>query len=408
MLQNHLSTSSSSKASPGRELLAFLRSLVLLVLLPAALLAGFILILGWRIGATLSPVQIAAMQHDNPKLLWAADGQYYGPLKTTRITQEQPEVIAVGDSRCSQIRSAMFKPYSFHNGCLTAWTFSQIRNILDMATRQAHPRVMIFTLDYFMFSDKYVENWAEKAGMDYGWTDRNFLNGLISTGGTFKAYPWTMIKQMPAYLFGRKIDEIDSYELLGLTAIRARAGFRQDGSMLYDPVTRANSTNNNNDLSHILAQVPVGSGARMSARQIDELRSLAELAKERGVTLVGLQLPIIKEAVDVLDAGKPYNQWAGPDAAIWKAFMSDDTRALFRKLGIHFFDMTHNSATSDRIAFIDPAHPGERVVLGALVSIVDDPDFRSVFPKIDAESLRQAYAEAQAKGETFDVFHTRF
>lgn len=390
------------------ELRKFLHSFILFVLLPTCASIALIEWLAWRMGFTMSPASIAALQQKNPKVIWAGEGQYYAALKMARIELERPDIVFVGHSRCGQLRSGMFKPYVFHNACLTAWTFSQVRNMLDHITKSAQVKILAFDLDYFMLSEGFVNNWTTKAAMDLNWKMSNHFNGLIGFIRSFGRIPITMVRSIPVYLFSRAREPIDNMELIGVSAIHNQAGFRFDGSLLYDAKTRDAAPKHNTDMGHILAQVPRGTGTRISPKQVEELRALARLAAERGVMLVGIQLPIIKQAVDILDSGKDTLGYLASDAQIWKDLQGADTRAMLLDIGVHYFDMTRGIVADDSRNFIDPAHPAEIAALGAIVELLAVPEFRTLFPLMDRDKLNAEFDLARKRGLFFDVFRDRF
>jgi hypothetical protein len=97
------------------EFLRFLVRFVGLICVPAALAIGFVILLAWRTGATISPVEIARMQLRDPMLGWAGNGQYYLLYKRALAETRNSDIIILGHSRPCQLRSMMFKPYIFTN-----------------------------------------------------------------------------------------------------------------------------------------------------------------------------------------------------------------------------------------------------------------------------------------------------
>jgi hypothetical protein len=247
-------------------------------------------LLAWRTGAmvTSSVAVIAELQHEDPDIVWSGNGQLYGPLALARTRIEQPDIMMIGHSRCGQMRSMMFKPYSFHSGCVVAWTFGQIKNMIDLATRSGGPKTIMFTLDYFMLGDAFAKHWEEKAFMDFAPPQRPHRDGLLNLADMFNRHPAAMLDAMPSYLFGRAREPANDLELIGPSAIAVQAGFRSDGSLLYDPNTRAQAPVNYYDLSRIIAAVSDGDGVRAGAAQMQALKEIGELGRQRNLTLVGI------------------------------------------------------------------------------------------------------------------------
>jgi hypothetical protein len=407
MPRNRLFIFSFKERSAIAETFRFLGLLALLVALPSLLMLGIIERVGWRTGVTMSPAQLAQLQHQDPQIIWAGDGQYYGPFKVARIALEQPELVFIGPSTCNEVRSAMFRPYSFYNACMTAWTISQMRTILDRITQVAHPRVVFVSLDYFMLTEQYVKRWQDKANMDFYWGPGSSRDQLIRIADTFKLHPLRLAYELPQYLLGRARHH--GFELTGIGALAGRAGFRLDGSLLYtDSILAMAPSTYANYGQHLFAAVAHGDGAHIAPREFNELREFGELAQVRGVTLVGIQLPFIKGAVDILDSGRDYQGFLGSDTGVWRELLSPQMRETLRGMGIHFFDTTHNPIAADSRAFIDPAHPAERGDLATLIGLAEQPEFHALLPKLDLARLKSDYAEAVRTGSYFDVYHDKF
>jgi hypothetical protein len=281
--------------------------------------------------------------------------------------------------------------------------------MIERITQRAYPRVIIFELDYFMLNDAYAVRWKDKSDMDFTWSARSIRNGLIRLSPLIQADPTRMVSVAPKYFMTRAREDREKHELVGFGAIAHEFGFRFDGSVLYDKDTIAAAPTNNQHIGqHLLGALPTGNGRSISPSQLDQLRQLGELAREHNIILIGLQLPYIKTAVDILDSGQDFEQFLGSDAGVWRQLGSPDTRRMLRRLGIIFFDASHDPASADSQNFIDPAHPAESGVLSALSHLTEDPDFHVLFPKMDAQVLKSHSAGTRVKDGPLDVYHSRF
>jgi hypothetical protein len=402
---------SSSSQPPQGELWSFFKTFGKLVAIPGLIAILLVELLAWRTGAniTASVAAIAELQHQDPDILWGGPGQLVGPLALARIKIEHPDIIMIGHSRCGQMRSMMFKPYSFHNTCFAAWTFDQIKNMIDLATRSGGPKTIMFTLDYFMLGDAYAKQWQEKAFMDFVPPQRQHLDGLLDLASTFRRHPAAMLKGMPSYLFGRAREPANGLELFGPDAIVAQAGFRSDGSGLYDSVTRSQSPLNDTQLVRLLGAVHEGDGAQPSLAQMWALQEIGDLGKQRNLTLVGIQLPVIEGALEVLDSDKDWHGFRAADRGTWRMLQSSQMRQELDNMGIHFFDLTHDPVAKQSGAFIDPAHPSEYAIGMALADRMNnDPEFRALFPRLDVAALQGALAAAKKERRLFDVYGAQF
>jgi hypothetical protein len=362
---------------------------------------------GWiavSTGAIFSSAELAKKQAEDPHLVvLPPDLKYWGALKVARAAEEQPEVIFIGTSRCQEFRSAMLRPYKAFNACLAAWTLDQYADLLRRLLAVSHPKIVILELDYFLFTDVYADGYQEARRMHYDQGIEMHQDVLSDLAKTFVDDPDRMFGAMPAYLFGRVSEPYENFSLLGVQAIRNGVGFRYDGSFLLPAGFIAESAMYDRDVvGRFFVAFP--GAPKIAPRQLDALRALARIGKENGVTLVGIQLPYLGTAVDYLDHNPSYHELAG----VWREFEGDAMHAQLRELGIHFFDLARDPITADAHYFADPAHPGEAGILAGLIHLDQDPEFRAVFPALDAAALRRDYAVALEKGDYFRVYLNRF
>jgi len=95
---------------------------------------------------------------------------------------------------------------------------------------------------------------------------------------------------------------------LALPAIINQEGFRDDGSYRYGPGRLQDSEKNiTADFWLTLCREL----RQLIADQMLVLERLAALARTRGVTLVGIQLPFAKAGVDILDNNESYHHYSG-------------------------------------------------------------------------------------------------
>jgi len=381
-------------------------NLIKLIILPVALTCGFVEWIAWRIGDTKPPALIAQMQTDDPTLLWGGAGQFFAPVKIAAAERQKPDIIVVGDSRSGQLRSAMFKPYSFYNCTMAAWTFEQDQIVLDRILQVYTPKVVIFNLDYFMFSSAYEDHWNRYAKMDL---DYRHVDGLRAFLEGAAGKPLDTLSVLPGVTFGRKLNA-DGTWVLGSPAIRdGSSTFRHDGSLDYSSLLRNTAGTNVKYLLNVLGQVEAGSGTRIDPAQMRRLREFAGQAKQHGITLIGVQLPILQAALDILDAGQDFHQLSqfyGSDMAIWRQFEGQETKALFQSMGVIFDDLARIPESADPRYFIDAAHPGEYAVLAAVVQMLKDPRARAALPEVDISALERELSEPT--DNYFDVYYNRF
>jgi hypothetical protein len=166
-------------------------------------------------------------------------------------------------------------------------------------------------------------------------------------------------------------------DLVGTPAVLNQEGFRYDGSYRFSLVRLAQSRKTNLTANFLVQAMP-GSPS-ISQKQMASLQRLSDIARERGISLVGIQLPYIKEGIEYLDTNESYHSYSG----VWREFESAETRDRFAKMGIKFFDLARTVAGDDKSNFIDAFHPSEIGMLEVMRELLKHPDFRGEFPKIN-------------------------
>jgi hypothetical protein len=407
MLRTLSSTSSSEPEATARQtsqFLAFARSFMLLILLPTLIL--ILILIGplewaaWRVGATMPPSVIAQAQMRTPGLLWAGDVPYYLPIRLELIKIQKPDVVFLGTSRCSEFRGTMMKPYRAFNSCTSAGSIDQTSEVIQDVIQAAHPKIIVFAIDYFMFTQAWAEGVPPRMAMERRYDFRWHLNGLIRTAEFAVAQPFRILRA----LVKLPREPLDGNTLIGINAIRDGWGFRVDGSVMYAQSWKNQAPVHNTTRTFgVLSDSP--GAPNMAASQIKALRRLAEIGKSNDVKLVAMVMPMLGLTVDYLDHEESYHYFSG----IWREFESDDTRRMMKEFGLMFFNFAHFPGNWDPRNFVDSAHPSERVMLAALLNAFrTDPEFRATFPQLDVGAMQQDLDGAERDGAFFDVYHNRF
>jgi hypothetical protein len=355
----------------------YLLTLGITVLVIGVLSAGALIRLAWPFGAFATPAQLAELQHkNNCSVVLPFDLRYYAAFKLARVEEEQPEVIYFSSSRAGTMRASMFKPYRFYNMSFTAWTTDQLADVFERVTRTVHPRIAIVELDYFLFTDSWEKAYADNRSMIY---DRPLHYVKASVGNFIRSaaqYPYEFQK------FWRSPSSF-----LGPQAILTRSGFRNDGSHVFPPGYIEYARSHLQNAKDFIAGMPGASS--MSQHQKASITQLSEIARQRGIKLIALQLPLVRDAIDYLDHNEAFRDYSG----VWREFESDETKTWLRGLGIKFFDLAHSPIDEDPYNFIDASHPSEIGMLNVIRELLKNPEFRVDFQEIDPVEI-----EGQLKG----------
>lgn len=369
-------------------------------LLQIALLEYF----GWATLEGRPPAAAARLQQDNmPVVFFPTDARNWAAFKLQRIADEQPEIIAIGNSRCSQLRSAMFMPYKFYNACLTAWTVSQLRDFLNRITEVSHPRVVIFSMDYFQLSNSYQRMEGRRAGtFRYGVAEH--IGGIGSLIGQMFDPSGRGLKAVRECLAGSYPKHPrEDLTMVGVQAARAVAGFRWDGSLIYQLAQYDTAKQVMLDFRNGLVNAIPGA-PNADEEQLAQLAGMAADAKAKGVLLVGIQFPIFAPTVDFLDHNEEYRPYAGT----WRDFESETMKRRFAEMGIIHVDLSRAAMSNDPENFVDTSHPSEAGMVAALIEASGNAGFNAALPQLDIAGLRDDLKRASDYVNHYHLYGSTF
>jgi hypothetical protein len=383
----------AGKRETARYLLVIVAGLVVSLALAFVIFAW----VGQRTGSTTSFARIVEQQREDPTLIALPfDLRYWAMYKLEGVALRRPEIVYISSSRAGEFREQMFRPYSFYNLSFTAWTLDQAIEILDRVSRTNAPRIAIIELDYFMFTASWPRANADRsmyfnAGGRYKIESGiDALRLLVKQTNLLHDCNVRILETSPGC-------EKTAFRFIGIQAIRTQDGFRSDGSYHYS-AGRLESSKQNLTAQFLVQAMP--GAPNIDPGQIAALERFAALARERHVTLIGIQLPLIKEGVDFLDNEPSYHHYAG----VWREFMSQQMRVKFRSLGIHFFDLGRANFADDNNNFVDAYHPSELGALRSMISLCDDSDFRSLLPALDPVRLKRDLENAERQEKVLELY----
>ncbi|MGJ4906722.1 hydrolase [Bradyrhizobium sp. HKCCYLRH2060] len=329
-------------------------------------------------GATRTLHELAESQRKNPEqIVLPFDLRYNAAFKLARLEHERPEVIWISSSRAGAFRAAHFAPYSFYNLSFTAWTTDQMVELFERATRQAPPRVAILSLDHFLFAERWEEWFALPRKMHYDFALAYVRSSVLDFARTAARNPTPFRNYSSA-----------PTAFVGTQSIVHEEGFRSDGSYVYSPAHIADARSRYLNAETLAGSLPRAPG--VSPRLEQPIARLAKIAKSREVKLIGVQLPFIRAGVDLLD-----REQSGPQGfGAWREFASKETRDWLQEIGIRFFDLARLTLEHETVSFVDAYHLAETGAARTMLHLLDDPDFRAEFPRIDPVEIRRSLASS--------------
>jgi hypothetical protein len=366
----HNSSTSNSRPvkarSPERR---FLRRLFLF-LLPLAVIAAFASGVGLVSGELLPVRSVAWLQTRGKQLLFLPKfSDHLYRLKLEAVLMRRPDAVALGSSRANQWRSAMFRPTSFYNAANSIFVIRDYHRMLEEFGDYA-PRVIIFSLDHFAFIPEFESVYRYQSKDDVGpWGSPEQVRIVQKVFAELVRNP-TVLWTAPR----------DGVGLLGLNAMTSGEGFRIDGSYFYGWRVRP-------DVQESVAGIAMGTQwPVLPASHLDEsvkrhFERFAELARRKGIALVGVTMPFAPEVRAAMEQSSRYEAW--------RQFESDETREWIRGQGVIYFDFGKlESFGGSPDEFVDPFHPSEPAYVRMLISMLADDKFRALFPNIDVGELK--------------------
>ena len=386
-----LSTSTSDDFAGSSPDWPHLRRRLGLFLAPFILLAVLGTPLLLRTGELLPASAVAWLQTQGVPFLYLprfTDHTFAFKVEAVRLMR--PDVVAIGSSRSNQWRSAMFRPISFYNAGGPFYAVSDFIAALE-AWDKHPPRVMILTLDYFMFIKEFQSVAAASS-----------KNDMLSAGELALATKGILSLALsePDKLFPNQHEPIYGLPALGMQAISSGTGIRMDGSFQYGHVILNYPQAS---LGSAVAGIteggrwPLQAGSEMMPSLIQEFERFTQMARQRNIALIAVTPPFSPAILRALQQS-PYHE-------AFRQFQSPQTAQWLKRLGVTYFDFADLRSIGGRAEeFVDPYHPSEPAYVRMLLTMMDNPSFAAPFPSLDQDDLRASLAQASR----LEVYRNKF
>ncbi len=338
------------------------------------------------------PARIVAWAHSKgyPVIFLQKYSDHNFALKVAAANELKPDVLVLGSSRTNQWRSKHFEPYSFYNAGNISARNADLTEFLDRLTY--NPRVIIFSIDFFMFTDAWSPQSDNVLKEDISFPDEAayILRGLV--GGYLDG---------TARLIPNLREPVYGSIAIGLQASQSGNGFRKDGSYQYGTLYRGSSQGL---VSVSVAKQRIEDGtapflfaSAADGAQIDAFQRFVKKAKAKGISLVGVTTAFDPSVVSAMEASSKHQ--------LWRTFRSKAFRSWLDSLGVVTFDFTELSSFNGRPEeFIDTFHPSEPAFSRQLVTMLTRKEFSTLLPKLNVDHVRSALSHANA----FEVYRNQF
>lgn len=373
--------------SEAKEWKIFGKAFLLIVAPPLLVLLVTLEVVGWRLGETMPFALLTKRQIENPDLVVSAQQRDLASFKLMRIARDRPDILFMGNSRMGQFRGPMFNPYSFYNFSRVAWPIGASADLLSHLPEGYSPKVIFFSLDFFLFAPRYSEEVAGQAPIFYpsSWWNRETLEDhFFALNHVFDA-----LTADPKLIWTSSREPYYQDHVTGLQAHIDSQGFRKDGSEQF-PAALGKIAGQNPELfnSFHLGKSPFYYADKMGDNELTQFEEFVSVARARGFTLVGIQMPIYGPAARAIEQD--------PNYGILKDFRAHVADGYFDRQGIIVFDfMDFPDHGDDYRYFYDVLHPGEVLNVAVLLKMMANPRVKALLPNLDTAALQRELEENQ-------------
>jgi hypothetical protein len=383
----------------GLELRRVVLAVVVMFIVPTAVAVGVIEFTAWRLGLTWSAEEVAKSLIAGPNDgISLAQGLQMTVVHEEMIARLRPEILAAGTSRIAELRSAMFRPYTFYNDPMQIITWKQYKARIEHVPAGYHPRIVIFNIDPFMFhaewAAKYSGFWTPPDRESWGWPEHlSAIRSLVQSG--LERAPYLLVKPARDPFYGGRA--------IGLGAILDGGGYRRDGSSQYGSYYRDGYPFSGAGLSGegVPGQPIFYAADDFDPGQKADFEEFVRDAHSRGIELIGVLLPVWGGIVDKIDKD--------PRMGTWRKFNNGQMENYLNSIGVHFQNCLRLPGYStNNEYFIDGLHPTEPAILACVIKMLENPEIRTLLPEVSIDRLREKLAEDATHTSHIDLFNYEF
>ncbi|MBX9467207.1 MAG: hypothetical protein KL839_04885 [Rhizobium sp.] len=382
-----LDSKESSEVLPGaggflRRCRAFLAPLLLLLPFGFPILLSGEFVPAWMVAR--------AQKAGIPLLVLQRYSDHNFSLKVSAANAQRPEVLVLGSSRTNQWRSKHFYPYTFYNAGNISARINDLQAVLDRLTYD--PRVIIFSLDFFMFSDRWAPHAENVAKNDIVFpSEAAYILRKLLRDITFGSAPYFPTLREPIY----------GQMAVGLQAAQLGNGFRSDGSYQYGAVYSGKADGIVTP-ERAFERIELGKQPFMFGDSSDPGQKVAFLnfvneAKSRGINLVALTTAYQPPVVEAMASS--------PRHGLWREFRSTEFQSWIKHAGVLAFDFTDTASfNGSEDEFIDSFHPSEPAFSKQLLTMWTRKEFSDLLPRLEPEKVAAALQSATR----YEVYRNEF
>jgi hypothetical protein len=255
------------------------------------------------------------------------------------------------------------------------------RVFLQKILTVAKPRLVIMTIDFDQFSDKYPQ-----AQSDPGFADSGTDYLVYKLRQPF-LWLWqgklSFIDYFNVLLFKDIRNKVTNYNNMGVLAIKRSEGFREDGSYCYAGLVAGfHPKFSDRKFKRTMKEMAEGGGTfwhgkRLSGHSLEQLSKIIKICQDHDIQLVIILPPVAPTVFQKMQTLPEAYQYIGP------------LRQYLRSLQVEAYDFLDGRGleTSD-CEFVDGYHPGDVVIQKILLTIIRQNPLSALRPYLNVELIQ--------------------
>ncbi len=278
--------------------------------------------------------KIIKEQQDNNILVGFSFRAIRHELKYFTAEYLKPNILAVGTSRVLQFRDRHFKKNtSFYNAGLIAENLRQYIDYLNKLNFK--PKIIILGLDQYFFNKKYAEN----------------KQGRLTIKGNIDLKKLLINSSRITYSNISLLRKLSNFpKNIGLGAVVYSAGFRSDGSYLYQKSKHSN-------FKDTIRRIKKGNrrfeyGYRVYLRAISQVKEILNICYERDIYVVAIIPPYAPFVYEKMKCCGKY---------VYIDKIYESIKNSFARYGFELYDFTNMTDSTNDTMYIDGFHGNEEV-----------------------------------------------
>jgi hypothetical protein len=372
----------------NRPGIVLLLKIFLLVVPVSALTLAFplaVLVASGEIGSIRKVISL--QKEPGPVLLGLAYSYPTRAYKLESIIERRPAVVSLGTSRVMEIRSGFFRIETTHYNAGGGVTkIEDLQSFLAAIPRTNQPKLIILGLDQNFFNSAWDNSISDDQALRPLPSLMARLDIVLNTWHVVYRDYW-----MNKFSLNVLMKRGAGTNCVGIQAIVNSHGFRNDGSLRYNPNYLLPGTDTSARFRSAVEAIKTGNsffvrGTDVSAKSIAELTGFLRACRDRGIYVVGFLPPYPHFVAMILQSMSQQYSYLFKIGSI--------VEPVFKSFDFRFYDFSDAASigASDRET-LDGIHCSEKAYLRLFIKMVKTEEHLAKYAK-DPEYLEHLLINA--------------